>query len=159
MKKVLLVSCLLVLLCFSALSESAHPVLTPARGDNELWGYKNEAGEWVFEPQWRYAGIFRDGVAVVEWDRTEENYYYTYGILRDDGTWILPRGGYELYDRFYYKDDLDMANPEDKELIGGRKNGFIGIRKKLRFRKNGNVPEFCYLVSRAWHRRGWRHQA
>ena len=62
MKKVLLVSCLLVLLCFSALSESAHPVLTPAQGDNDLWGYKNEAGEWAFEPQWGYAGIFRDGV-------------------------------------------------------------------------------------------------
>ena len=126
-----LLLCGLLLFCAAALSESAHPVLTPAQGDNELWGYKNEAGEWVFEPQWCYAGIFRDGVAAVEWDRTEENYYYTYGILRDDGTWILPRGGYELYDRFYYKDDLDMANPEDKELIGGRKNGFIEIWSPL----------------------------
>jgi len=130
-KKVLLVSCLLVLLCFTALSENAHPVLIPAQGDNDLWGYKNEAGEWVFEPQWIYVGIFRDGVAVVEWDRTEENYFSTYGILREDGTWILPRGGYQIYDRFYYEDGFDMINPDEAALIGGREAGFIEIWNPL----------------------------
>ena len=122
-----LLLCALLLLCAAALSESAHPVLTPAQGDNGLWGYKNEAGEWAFEPQWGYVGIFRDGVAVVEWNRADEDSPYTCGILRDDGTWILPRCDYQIYDRFYYKDHLDMVNPEDKELIGGREAGLLWI--------------------------------
>ncbi|MBQ2700483.1 MAG: WG repeat-containing protein [Clostridia bacterium] len=131
MRKALLVSCFIVLLCFVGVCQAEQPHLTPAQGDNDLWGYKNEAGEWVFEPQWRYAGIFRDGVAVVEWARTEENFFYTYGILREDGTWILPRGGHQIYDRFYYEDGFDMVNPDEAALIGGREEGFIEIWSPL----------------------------
>ncbi|MBQ8536254.1 MAG: WG repeat-containing protein [Clostridia bacterium] len=127
MRKTFWISCLLALLCLATVCQAEQPHLTPAQGDNGLWGYKNEVGEWVFDPQWRYAGIFREGVAVVEWDRVDEESPYTAGILREDGTWILPRSDYQIYDRFYYKDDLDMVNPEDKELIGGREAGFLWI--------------------------------
>ena len=127
MRKIIVLLCtLFLLICVCALGEENHPVLSPAQGDNGLWGYKNVAGEWAFEPQWRYVGIFRDGVAVVEWDRTDDS-DYTCGILRDDGTWILPRCDYQVYDRFYYEDDFDIINPDEQALLGGRENGFLWI--------------------------------
>jgi len=126
MRKALLVSCFIVFLCFVGVCQAEQPHLTPAQGDNGLWGYKNEAGEWVFEPQWGYVGIFRDGVAVVDWS-TDITQNKGSGILRDDGMWVLPRGNYIIEDRFYYEDGFDIVNPKEDALLGGRENGFILI--------------------------------
>lgn len=129
-----LIFVLLIILPAIALCQQTHPVLTPTQGNNGLWGYKNEVGQWAFEPQWEYVGIFRDGVAVVDWgsevqlDGTQPSFKNKgCGILRDDGTWVLPQGDYELYDRHYYEDGFDMAAPEEEALIGGSENGFIEI--------------------------------
>lgn len=131
-----LIALMMLILSFSALAlcEERSRALTPAKGENGLWGYQNEAGEWAFEPQWEYVGIFRDGVAMVDWGKNIELVgtqahiqNMGSGILRDDGTWVLPRGDYELYDRHYYEDGFDMAAPEEEALIGGSENGFIEI--------------------------------
>ena len=128
MRKALLVSCFIVLLCFVGVCQAEQPHLTPAQGDNDLWGYKNEAGEWAFEPEWYYVGIFRDGVAVVEWEPKDEKSFFTYGILREDGTWILPRGDDTIQDRFYHENpDFDVAKADEQALIGGTQNGFLLI--------------------------------
>lgn len=34
-------------------------------GENKLWGYQDSIGQWLIQPQYRYAASFSDGVAIV----------------------------------------------------------------------------------------------
>ena len=77
---------LAVLLPALALSEDG--ALYPIR-ERGLWGYMNRQGNVVIAPQWAYAGLFRDGLAVVGVDWHEGGYSEECALLRSDGTMVL----------------------------------------------------------------------
>lgn len=54
---------------------------------NKEWtyGYVDQTGKWMIDPQWNYAGSFHDGLAVVG-TRTDYKSPMTYGYIRKDGT-------------------------------------------------------------------------
>ncbi|MBR6090967.1 MAG: WG repeat-containing protein, partial [Anaerolineaceae bacterium] len=61
---------LVMILCLTPLgawAEETAPALYLIR-ENGLWGYMNQAGEVVIEPQWITAEAFSDGWAIVESD-------------------------------------------------------------------------------------------
>ena len=78
----------LLLLPLCAMAED-DDTLYPIR-ENGLWGYMNRQGETVIEPQWEYAGLFQQGVALVGREDREEWPSDFFGLLRSDGTMILP---------------------------------------------------------------------
>ena len=78
----LLILCLRPCLAGAEEDDALYPIR-----ENGLWGYMNRQGETVIAPQWEYAGLFSDGVAVVgrmwKWDLVG-------GLIREDGKMLLP---------------------------------------------------------------------
>ena len=96
---------------------------------NELWGYIDENGQYVIEPQYLYADYFYKDLAVV---RDTDNYLYGY---------IDKKGEYVIYPQFLYaynfaESDITAVDVGD-DITGLGKWGYID--------KNGNyviAPQF-----------------
>lgn len=79
----LLILCLLPGLAGAEEEDALYPIR-----ENGLWGYMNRTGETVIAPQWEYAGLFSDGIAVVGSD--QEDWELIGGLIRKDGEMLLP---------------------------------------------------------------------
>lgn len=92
-KYLIVVTALLVLMgFFSACGESEDVVnempegLYPMckAGDSQMWGYVDETGKWIIEPQFFSAGPFVDGLACVQ-----ESESGLCGFIDDSGDYII----------------------------------------------------------------------
>ena len=52
--------------------------------DENVWGFMNYKGEWIVQPEYRYAGPFLSGLAVLG---TEDG---KFGLIDETGVWVLP---------------------------------------------------------------------
>lgn len=52
--------------------------------DGQIYGFMNYKGEWVVQPEYRYAGPFLSGLAVLQ--TTDRKY----GLIDETGAWVLP---------------------------------------------------------------------
>lgn len=77
--------------------------------ENDKFGYKNEAGEWVIAPQFTSALDFKNGVALVAIDRK-------YGLIDEQGGYIVPCEW----------DDINFAYYKDSGIVGVTKAGLKG---------------------------------
>ena len=66
--------------------------LTAKKGENEKFGFVDEAGNWVIKPKFSDANDFTEGFARVELD------YCSYGFIKPDGSWLVKPKFDEAYD-------------------------------------------------------------
>lgn len=74
-----------LILCMNIPAAAGEPpsdLLTVAQGDQGKFGYKNELGDWVIDPQYLVAQPFSEGFAVVTADGGE-------GIIDSSGNWLV----------------------------------------------------------------------
>ena len=92
------------------------PIL--AQGQNELWGYIDSTGAWIFDPQLSEGyNDFREGLALVKDPNTQ-----LWGFIDEKGEWVVEPTYKELYE---FSEGL--ANAQDAET---EKWGFIDKKGK-----------------------------
>ena len=122
MKKALIISCLLICaLCIHAAAEEEP--LYPVR-ENGKWGYINQQGQIVIEPQWAYAEPFDGNTAVVSLNALRSETPDD-GLIDRDGHYIIEPGqGYEIINHDIGNDDSYLIEKDDLYGFYDKKSGF-----------------------------------
>ena len=90
----------------SEMPEGLYPMCE--LGDfQELWGYIDETGEYVIEPQFLYAGAFVKGLALVQDPDTE-----LYGYINKYGEYVIQP--HFCNAEYFNKDGIAAVAIEDK---------------------------------------------
>src|SRR5699024_4207169 len=70
--------------CGTTVAVSGEPLYPLPR--NGRWGYVDGDGDWVIEPQWRQAGFFSEGRAVVDAGSASGS---VWGVIDRDGDYVV----------------------------------------------------------------------
>ncbi len=128
MKKYFLFTAAVILVCiafcFGTWAEAAS--LYPAEDEEYLWGYINDKGEWVIEPQYEDADDFCGEYAIVLKLAQEESEEKTYEIINTKGETIVrnirgiddyAEGNPYIGDRCYWVYGYEKTGDRDDEFI------------------------------------------
>jgi len=102
---------------------------------DELYGYLNEAGEWVIEPRFLNAHGFSEGLALVEdlpgW-----------GYIDSDGAWVVRPG--LITDGYKARHGMVRAYPHPA-ISRPRRYGYLGLDGSVLIDfQYGSATDFCY---------------
>ena len=92
MKKYFFLAAAVILVCFAVccVSWAEGAYLYPAEAEEDVWGYINEKGEWMIEPQYEEANDFRGDYAIVRKPaQEEESNTGLYEIINTKGETIV----------------------------------------------------------------------
>ena len=92
MKKYFFLAAAVILVCFAVccVSWAEGAYLYPAEAEEDVWGYINEKGEWMIEPQYEEANDFRGDYAIVrKLAQEEESNTGLYEIINTKGETIV----------------------------------------------------------------------